>query len=130
MESNRQHKIAGIIQKDLANILQKALKNGGVQGVLISVTKVAVTSDLSLAKVFLSIFPHEKSAELLEGIQSNQPLIKHELAQLTRNQLRRVPELQFYNDDSLEYIDKIDQSLSGKENPIENPELLDKRKKS
>ncbi|WP_340203642.1 30S ribosome-binding factor RbfA [Ascidiimonas sp. W6] len=130
METNRQRKIAGVIQKDLVEILQKAALDGGLTGVLISVTKVNVTSDLSIAKVYLSIFPHKESTALLEGIRSNQPLIKHQLAQRTRHQLRRVPQLEFFVDDSLEYIDKIDHSLKGDQNPIENPNLLDKRKKS
>lgn len=130
METNRQRKIAAVLQKDLVNILQKAALEGGLTGVLISVTKVSVTTDLSLAKIYLSIFPTKESTKLLEGIQSNTPLIKHELAQRTRHQLRRVPELEFFIDDSLEYIDKIDRSLKGTQNPIENPDLLDKRKKS
>ena len=67
---------------------------------------------------------------MIQGIKSNAPLIKHELAQRTKNQLRRMPELQFYLDDSLEYIDKIDKSLKGEENPLKKPDLLDKRKKS
>ena len=83
-----------------------------------------------MAKVYVSIFPVDKAKELIEGIRSNQPLIKHELSQRTKNQLRRVPELEFYIDDSLEYIDRIDKSLKGSENPISNPDLLAKRKKS
>ncbi|EKF56810.1 ribosome-binding factor A [Galbibacter marinus] len=130
METNRQKKIGGVLQKDLAEILQRAAKDGNMSGTLISVTKVHVTSDLSVAKVFVSIFPHKNAQELIEGIRSNQPLIKHELSQRTKNQLRRVPDLSFYIDDSLEYIDKIDQSLKRSDNPIENPDLLDKRKKS
>lgn len=130
METNRQKKISGVLQKDLAEILQRAAKDGNMSGTLISVTKVHVTSDLSVAKVFVSIFPHKNAEELIEGIRSNQPLIKHELSQRTKNQLRRVPDLNFYIDDSLEYIDKIDQSLKRSENPIDNPDLLDKRKKS
>lgn len=130
METNRQQKIAGVIQKDLAAILQKALIDGGLKGILISVTKVSVTKDLSIAKVYLSIFPHKESDVILEGIKSNQPLIKHEIAQKTRNQLRRFPELTFFIDDSLEHIDKIEQSLKGTENPIENTDLLEKRKKT
>lgn len=130
METTRQKKIAGVLQKDLANILQKAVKDGGLTGVLISVTKVQVTTDLSIGKVFLSIFPHNKGKELLEGIRTNQPLIKHELAQRTKNQLRRMPTLEFFIDDSLEYIDRIENSLKGNENPIENPDLLEKRKKA
>ena len=78
----------------------------------------------------MSIFPNKNAGTLLDGMKSNQSLIKHELAQRTRNQLRRVPELNFYLDDSLEYIDKIEKSLKGEENPIENRDLLDKRKKS
>lgn len=130
METQRQRKIGGVIQKDIVDILQKAAIDGGLKGTLISVSKVAVTTDLSIAKVYVSIFPNDKASELLEGIKSNQPLIKHELSQRTRNQLRRVPELLFYLDDSLDYIEKIEKSLQGKENPIENRDLLAKRKKS
>ena len=95
METQRQRKIAGVIQKDIA------------------------TDDLRDFKI-----------ELMEGIKSTQPLIKHELSQRTRNQLRRVPELLFYLDDSLDYIENIEKSLKREENPIENRDLLPKRKKS
>lgn len=130
METNRQKKIAGVLQKDLAEILQRAAQGGGLTNTLISVTKVKVTTDLSIAKVYISFFPHDKGKELLEGIRSNQPLIKHDLAQRTRNQLRRVPELEFFIDDSLEYINRIERSLKGDDNPLDNPDLLDNRKKS
>lgn len=129
-ESQRQKKIASVLQRDLVDILQKAATQGGMQGVLISVSKVAVTVDLSIAKVYLSIFPNNKAKELVTGIRSNASLIRHELAQRTKNQLRRMPHLEFFVDDSLEYIDNIDKSLKGSENPIEDPNLLDKRKKS
>ena len=129
MESNRQKKIASVLQRDLVDVLQGSASRNGMQGVLISVTKVKVTVDLSNAKVYLSIFPIDRGAELIEGIKQNAPLIKHELAQRTRHQLRRMPTLDFYIDDSLEYIDQIDRSLKGLDNPIDNPELLDKRKK-
>jgi ribosome-binding factor A len=130
METQRQKKIAGVIQKDIVDILQRAAIDGGLKGVLISVSKVAVTTDLSIAKVYLSIFPAKGANELIEGIQSNQPLIKHELSQRTRNQLRRVPELLFFLDDTLDYIENIEKSLKGEENPVKNPDLLEKRKKS
>ena len=130
MESNRQKKIAGILQKDLAEVLQKAASTGGLKGVIISVSSVKVTVDLSIAKVYLSIFPNKEAKELLKGIKSNAPLIKHELAQITRHQLRRMPQLEFFIDDSLEYIDGIERSLKRGENPIDNPDLLDDRKKS
>lgn len=129
METNRQKKIAGVLQKDLVDVLQNAAQEG-MKGVIISVTKVNVTADLSVAKVYLSIFPNDKRDELIEGIKTNTALIKHELAQRTRNQLRRMPELNFYMDDSLDYIEDIDASLRGDvENPIKNPEILSKRKK-
>lgn len=129
-QSQRQKKIGSVLQSDLVDVLQRAATDGGLHGVLISVTKVNVTVDLSIAKVYLSIFPNDKAAELLEGIKANTASIRHELAQRTRNQLRRMPELSFYIDDSLEYIDGIERSLKGLDNPIEDPDLLDKRKKS
>ena len=128
-QTNRQKKIAGVIQKDLVEVLQKAAQDG-MQGVIISVSKVTVTTDLSIAKVYLSIFPSEKRDELVKGIQSNTTLIRHELAKRTRNQLRRMPELSFFGDDSLDYIEDIDKSLRGEdENPIHNPEVLPRRQK-
>ena len=129
METQRQKKIGGVIQKDIVDILQRAAIDGGLSGILISVSKVTVTTDLSIAKVYISIFPNKDAKELMEGIKSNQPLIKHELSQRTKHQLRRVPELLFFLDDTLDYIEHIEKSLKGKENPIENRDLLDKRKK-
>jgi len=129
MESNRQKKIASVLQLDLVDVLQGAATKGGLRGIIISVTKVNVTADLSIAKVYLSIFPIDKGKELLEGIKSNSSLIKHEIAQRTRHQLRRMPHLYFFLDDSLEYIDQINRSLKGEDNPIEDPDLLGKRKK-
>ena len=128
--TQRQKKIGGILQQDLAEVLQKAATDGGLRGVIISVSKVNVTTDLSVAKVYLSIFPNKEAKPLLEGITSNKPLIRHELAQRTRHQLRRMPQLEFFFDDSLEYIDGIERSLKGEDNPLENPDLLGKRKKS
>ena len=130
MESNRQKKIAGIIQEELAKVLQQSIRDAGQHNLIISVTKVNITVDLSVAKVYLSVFPEEKAAEVLKGIISNTPLIKHELSQITKNQFRRMPDLLFYIDDSLQYIEGIKKSLKGEENPIENRELLYKRKKS
>lgn len=129
-ETQRQKKIAGILQQDLADVLQHAATSGGMNGVLISVTKVSVTTDLSIAKAYLSVFPNNKASELITGIKSNAPMIRHELAQRTRHQLRRMPVLEFFIDDSLEYIDRIETSLKGEENPIKNESLLEKRKKS
>ena len=128
METNRQKKIAGVLQKDLIDILQGEVRKNGISNLVISVSKVIVTTDLSVAKVYLSVFPQDKAAPLLAAIKSNSPLIKHDLAQRVKLQLRKVPNLTFYIDDSLDYIEKIDNALSGKENPIENRDLLVKRK--
>ena len=130
METNRQKKIGGVIQKDLVDILQGEIRKKGIQNLIISVSKVTVTTDLSVATVHLSIFPQEKAKETLAAIKSNSILIKHDLSQRVKLQLRKVPNLSFYIDDSLDYIETIDSALRNKENPIENRELLIKRKKS
>ena len=130
METQRQKKIAGVIQKDLAYILQRAASDGGHKGVIISVSKVSVPTDLSIAKAYLSIFPSDQGAPLIKGIQAESTKIRHELARRTRNQLRRVPELYFFLDDSLDYIENIEKSLKDGEDPIENPDLIPRRKKS
>ncbi len=128
-ETQRQKKIGTVLQKDLVDILQNAATQGGMRGIIISVSKVKVTVDLGVAKVYLSIFPNNKAKDLVEGIRSNTPFIRHEMAQRTKNQLRRMPNLEFFVDDSLEYIDKIEQSLKRTDNPIKNPDSLEQRKK-
>ena len=130
METNRQKKIGGVIQKDLVDILQGEVRKNGISNLIISVSKVVVTTDLSVATVHLSIFPQEKAAETLAAIKTNSPLIKHDLSQRVRLQLRKVPNLTFFIDDSLDYIEKIDNALVAKENPIENRDLLERRRKS
>ena len=129
MESQRQKKIASVLQRDLVDVLQGAARKGGMTGIIISVTQVKVTVDLSIAKIYLSIFPIKQAKILIDGITSNTSIIKHELAQRTKNQLRRMPHLLFFLDDSLEYIDQIENSLKEPENPILNPDLLKRRKK-
>ncbi len=130
METNRQKKIGSVLQKDLVDILQGEVRKNGISNLVISVSKVSVTTDLSIAKVYLSVFPTEKAPELLAAIKTNAPLIKHDLSQRVKLQLRKVPNLAFYIDDSLDYIEKIDKALTGKENPVEDPSLLIRRKKS
>ncbi len=130
METNRQKKIGGVLQKDLADVLQSHLRDAGRTGILISVSKVKVTTDLSQAKAYLSIFPAKNGQDILKELNLLKPKIKHELAQRTKNQLRRMPNLDFYIDDSLDYIENIEKSIKGEDNPIEQPDLLSKRKKS
>ena len=116
MESPRQKKIAALLQQEIAKLLQGAIRKEGVSNLLVSVTKVNVTVDLSIAKVYLSLFPSKEAATWLEGIQSNAFQIKHDLAQILKNELRRIPELIFYMDDSLDYIEGIDAALQSPEN--------------
>lgn len=128
-ESNRQKKIAGVLQNDIAHVIQEMLREAGQLGIIVAVSKVSVTTDLSIAKVYLSIFPSDKAKPLLEEITKLTPRIKHQIAQLTRNQLRKMPNLTFFNDDSLDYIEGIEKAVKGVDNPLENPDLLEKRKK-
>lgn len=129
METNRQKKIGALLQQDLVDILQGEIRKNGVTNLVISISKVAVTTDLSIAKVYLSVFPSERAGEILNAIKSNAPLIKHDLAQRVRLQLRKVPNLVFYVDDSLDRMEALDNELKGENNPITNPELLPRRKK-
>jgi ribosome-binding factor A len=128
-ETNRQKKIAGVLQNDLALVLQKMLRESGQLGIIISVSKVTVTTDLSLSKVFTSVFPPEKSGLIVKELNELKPKIKHQIAQKTKHQFRKMPDLVFYNDDSIEYINNLENAVKGKENPINDTDLLDKRKK-
>ncbi|MCI9285774.1 MAG: 30S ribosome-binding factor RbfA [Muribaculaceae bacterium] len=109
MESTRQAKIARLLQKELSEIFRR--QTAKTHGVLVSVSAVRVSPDLSIAKVYLSIFPADKSQELLESITKSAKTIRYELAQVVRFQLRKCPELAFYLDDSLDYIENIDRLL-------------------
>lgn len=129
METNRQKKIAGVLQKDIAAVISQALRDSGKGNIMISVTKVTVTTDLSISKVYMSVFPHNEAQNVLEEVKLVGAQIKHKVALKTKNQLRRMPDLEYFVDDSLEYIEKIDEAIKGEENPLENRSLLEKRKK-
>ncbi len=109
MEGTRINKIGRLLQKELGDLFQKQTK--GMLGTLVSVSAVRVSADLSVAKVFLSIFPSEKSQALMEAIEANKKTIRYDLGQRVRLQLRRIPELIFFLDDSLDYVDNIDHLL-------------------
>jgi len=128
METTRQKKIAGILQNDLAILLLSLLKNSGKSNILSSVTKVKVSPDLSLAKIYVSVFPVLHADSILKLIGKNKNSIRRSLGELIKNQVRRIPDLAFYIDDSLEHIDKIEAALKGVEDPIKNSALLNKRK--
>ena len=129
MESTRQKKIGVTLQKDLTIILQKLLKEGAIGSIIASVTKVRVSPDLSSAKVYVSVFPVKNTPPIFDLISQKKSEIRNSLGILVKNQIRRVPELFFYNDDSLEHIDSIDTALKKNEDPIKNTSLLEKRKK-
>ena len=129
MESQRQKKIAGIIQKDLSEIILKNLKKSGRNNIIISVTKVKVTPDLLQCRAHLSIYPDKYTTSVMEEIYGYQSQIKHEVAQLNRHQLRKMPDVEFYLDDSLSKVDDVERALKEEDNPIKNPDLLDSRKK-
>jgi ribosome-binding factor A len=109
-ESTRQKKVARLVQKEIADIL---LKKGNelAPGKLISVTRVRVSPDLSFAKVYLSIFPTLNQDAIFTSVQEHTSKIRFELGHKVRSQLRIVPDIAFYIDDSLDYIDKIDKLL-------------------
>ena len=109
METTRQQKISRLIQKELSNIFLVQTK--ATKGILISISAVRVTPDLSIARAYISIFPQDKRDELIKNINENAKSIRFELGQKVRHQLRIVPELEFYVDDSLDYAERIDALL-------------------
>lgn len=109
METTRQAKIARLIQKELSEIFRR--QTAKTHGVIVSVSSVRVSPDLSIAKAYLSVFPSDKGPEMIESINKSAKTIRYELAQIVRFQLRKTPELHFYLDDSLDYIENIDSLL-------------------
>ena len=108
METTRQQKINSLLQKDLADIL---LREVIVPNTMISVTRVNVTPDMSVARVNLSIFATKDKTEALKQIQIKKAEIRRLLGERIKNQLRIVPDLQFFLDDSLDRIERIDELL-------------------
>ena len=103
METTRQNKIARLLQKELSEIF--LLQTKAMPGVLVSVSAVRISPDMSIARVYLSVFPSDKSEEMVKNINNNMKSIR------VRHQLRIIPELKFFVDDSLDYIEKIDALL-------------------
>lgn len=109
MQETRQNKIARLLQKELSVIFQQQTRM--THGVMVSVTRTKVSPDLSICTAYLSIFPSEKGEEILKNIKANEKTLRYELGTRVRYQLRIIPELRFFIDDSLDYIDHIDQLL-------------------
>lgn len=109
MQETRQNKIARLLQKELSIIFQQQTRM--MRGVMVSVTRVKVSPDLSICTAYLSIFPSEKGEEIIKNITASEKAIRYELGTKVRHQLRIIPELRFFIDDSLDYIDRIDELL-------------------
>ena len=101
METTRQNKISRLIQKELSEIF--LLQTKSMNGVLVSVSAVRISPDMSIARVYLSVFPSERSQEIVKNINDNMKSIRYELGTRVRHQLRIIPELKFFVDDSLDY---------------------------
>lgn len=109
METTRQNKIARLLQKELSDIFQKQTQ--AMHGVLISVSAVRISPDMSIARAYLSIFPSDKGEEIIKNVNANMKSIRYELGTRVRHQLRIIPELKFFVDDSLDYLEHIDELL-------------------
>lgn len=110
METTRQAKISRLLQKELSELFR--LQTAKTHGTLVSVSAVRISPDLSVARAYLSIFPSERSAEIIKSINVSAKTIRYELAQRVRYQLRKTPELTFFVDDSLDYAEIIDRLLA------------------
>lgn len=110
MDSIRQNKVSRLIQRDLSSMFQNECKEY-VLGAMISVTTVRVSPDLSYVKIYLSIFPSERTEEVMKSLEENKRNIRFILGRKVGKQMRIIPELRFFVDDSLDYLDKIDELL-------------------
>ena len=109
METTRQNKISRLIQKELSEIFM--LQTKAMKGVLVSVSACRISPDLSICRVYLGLFPSQQSEEIVKNINGNMKAIRYELGTRVRHQLRIIPELKFFVDDSLDYIENIDKLL-------------------
>lgn len=118
MESNRQRKVAQIIQEDMAEIFRKQASDSK-QSFLVSVSDVKVTPDLGIAKIYLSIFPAELRKPIMKEINENNAFYRNYLGQKMAKQVRIIPQLVFYIDTSLDDVERIEKELKGEgDNPI------------
>ena len=110
MDSTRQNKVARLIQKELSEIFVAQTRL--MHGVLVSVSQCRISPDMSVCRVYLSVFPSERAEEIVGNINANQKQVRFELGTRMRHQLRIIPELKFFIDDSLDYAEHIDELLS------------------
>ena len=98
-----------MLQKELSDIFLQQTK--AMPGVLISVSTVRISPDMSVARAYLSVFPSEQSEEIIKNVNANVKSVRYELGSRVRHQLRIIPELKFFVDDSLDYLERIDELL-------------------
>jgi len=110
METKRQEKIARLIQKEMGMLFQNELSELGAGG-MITVTKAKITSDLGLAKIYLSLLAVNDNQAVIDNINKNVVQIRYAFGKKIKNQLRIVPHLKFYEDDSMDYYENIDRLL-------------------
>ncbi len=109
MQETRQNKVARLLQKELSLIFQSQTRM--MHGTMVSVTRTKVSPDLSICTAYLSVFPSAKAEEIVKNVNDNVKTVRYELGTRIRNQVRIIPELRFFIDDSLDYIDHIDELL-------------------
>ncbi|WEK69468.1 MAG: 30S ribosome-binding factor RbfA [Candidatus Chryseobacterium colombiense] len=118
MESNRQRKVAQIIQEDFAELFRKQAANSK-QNILVTVSDVKVTADLSIAKIYLSIFPQEHRNAVMKEIEENKAQYRNFIGQKMAKQVRVIPNLNFYLDTTLDDVEKLERELRGEgDNPV------------
>ena len=107
VESKRQQRFGGVIQQDLAEIF---LREGSAwfPGTMITVTRVRMTPDLGIARIYLSFFNVQDSEEAINKVRSHAKEIRYKLGKKIKDQAKNIPELEFFADDSLQYTEKMD----------------------
>ncbi len=123
MQETRQNRIARLLQKELSLIFQSQTR--AMHGVMVSVTRCRISPDLSICTAYLSIFPSERGDEILQNVNRNEKTIRYELGKRVRNQLRIIPELRFFIDDSLDYLERIDELLNNDKGLSSTPALTE-----
>ena len=123
MQETRQNRIARLLQKELSLIFQSQTR--AMHGVMVSVTRCRISPDLSICTAYLSIFPSERGDEMLQNVNHNEKTIRYELGKRVRNQLRIIPELRFFIDDSLDYLERIDELLNNDKGLRSTPALTE-----
>lgn len=117
MTKNRQERIAALLQRELAELF-RAMTAAKPGRAMISVTRVRITQDFSHARVYLSVFPSTNAAAVLAEVRQLGGQLKHQVAQRIKSLLRKMPDLSFHLDDSLDYIEGVDRALKGEDDPL------------